>query len=162
MAETDDLLASLGDDQWGAMFTVALWCGLREGELLGLMWRDILFDRHAIRVRQSLVLGRLSDTKTKAGVRTVPLFPPVEAALLRHRAAWRQGRGEFRDLVFLQESGWPVGTREALRAWHAAGRAARLPKIRLHDARRLAVSRWALNGAPAAVAMVWPATAISR
>jgi integrase len=53
-------LAAEDDPLWAALFGVVLWCGLRKGELLGLQWRDVLFDRTVIQVRQQLQLGRRS------------------------------------------------------------------------------------------------------
>lgn len=66
-------------------FTVAIYAGLREGELWGLRWQDVhLGDSPHVVVRYSY------DGPTKTGkIRTVPLLPPAATAL----KAWREHMG---------------------------------------------------------------------
>lgn len=74
-------------------FYVALWTGLRVGELTGLRWCDVNFERDEIRVDHTLVFyskGKkdggctftVNTPKTKAGIRTVPMLPKVKEAFL--------------------------------------------------------------------------------
>src|SRR5258707_8287690 len=62
-----------------------------QGELFGLLWRDIDFDGKALNVCRSLqqITGEftLKETKTKSGRRRIPLSPMALEALSEHRKA---------------------------------------------------------------------------
>lgn len=81
--------------KWSSLFTVLLGTGLRIGEALGLTWNDCDFDRDTISVNHIILYKpsenggyqyRISEPKTKAGFRIVPMFADVKAALLREMA----------------------------------------------------------------------------
>jgi integrase len=80
-------------------FIVAVYAGLRAGELWGLRWRDVILDER----RPELVIRYSRDEATKSGVvRRVPLLAPARAAL----EAWKAvapGVGEA--LVWPAEDG---------------------------------------------------------
>ncbi len=63
--------------------------GLRQGEVLGLLWRDVDFTGGYLEVRQALQLvrGRYEpiDPKTEESRRTVKLPPTVVTKLREHR-----------------------------------------------------------------------------
>lgn len=69
------------------MIVVLLGTGLRRGELTGLMWSDINFERGTLQVRRHVVTDRagkpelVAGAKTDAGVRTVPLTDSLVAYL---------------------------------------------------------------------------------
>ncbi|MGH3015110.1 MAG: tyrosine-type recombinase/integrase, partial [Gaiellaceae bacterium] len=63
------------------LFDVALATGLRLGELRGLRWGDVDFERSVIRVGQAYSRRTLKRPKTDAGNRSVPLFASAEAAM---------------------------------------------------------------------------------
>lgn len=92
-----EYLAALPDSE-RAFWAVALFCGLRRGELRGLQWFNVDFDAGVIRVERSWdpVKGPV-DVKTGAGRRAVPMAFVVRRELMAHRA--RTGRGGP-DLVF--------------------------------------------------------------
>lgn len=79
---------------WMPLFTVLLGTGVRIGEALGLCWEDCDFEQNIIEVKRNLV-HRVQDSgkmeihittpKTKAGVRIIPMFSEVKAALLQVR-----------------------------------------------------------------------------
>lgn len=61
---------------------LALFGGLRRGEVCGLQWENVDFDRNEIRIRHSLShYDGLKDPKSRAGVRTIPMTSPVRQAL---------------------------------------------------------------------------------
>ena len=78
------------------IFTVMLWTGMRAGEVLGLRWEDIDFEKNEIDVNHTLLhydkgKGKGSDykinpPKTRSSVRTVPMLPKVREALLQEKA----------------------------------------------------------------------------
>ena len=68
---------------------LALCCGLRRGELLGLMWTDIDLDNKALHVRRQRVRvdGRILETppKTESSIRDIPLADDVAVRIRAHR-----------------------------------------------------------------------------
>ena len=80
-----ELLAALPDTE-KAFWAVALFCGLRRGELRGLQWTNVDFDNGVIRVERSWdpVKGPV-DVKTGAGRRAVPMAFVVRRELMAHK-----------------------------------------------------------------------------
>lgn len=76
---------------WGryySIFKVMLGTGLRVGELIGLRWEDVDFEKREISVNHSIVSVKaikggkkehlkVNEPKTEAGIRTVPIMEPV-------------------------------------------------------------------------------------
>lgn len=73
-----------------ALVCLASFCGMRIGEIFGLQWSNVDFDKGLIRVRHSLsVYDGLKGPKTAAGVRDVPMSKPVRYALLQVLRYWQ-------------------------------------------------------------------------
>ena len=74
-----------------ARYAVALLSGLRDGEIAGLKWSDIVGDKGAevLRVTKSFsARGGLRPPKTLAAVRDVPAHPELVVALRLWRGHW--------------------------------------------------------------------------
>jgi integrase len=84
-------VAAAAGDRLYALYLLAIDGGLRQGELLGLNWKDVDLERGTVRVNKSLeeVKGelKLKTPKTAASVRTVRLSATTTAALGEHRRA---------------------------------------------------------------------------
>ena len=95
--EAHELLAALPDSE-RAFWAVALFCGLRRGELRGLQWTNVDFDNGVIRVERSWdpVKGPV-DVKTGAGRRAVPMAFVVRRELMAHK---QRTQRDGPDLVF--------------------------------------------------------------
>lgn len=113
-------------------------CGLRRGEALGLMWQDISGDtlrvcRQRVRIDRAY---RVTDLKSKAAHRVLPLAAPISAELAR--------------IHVRSFSGWVCDTTpEALRKQHrAALSAADLPDVTLHGLRHSMATAAAADGCP--------------
>ena len=160
------LLDAVRGDRLEALFTVALDCGLRQGEALALRWTDVDLARATITVRRSLQrVGRewqFTEPKTARSRRTIPLPAPVTASLREHRAhqleerlrvgtAW-EGQ-EWGELLFCDELGRPLSGFHVLRRFRELLALAGLPSMRYHDLRHGAASLMAVQGVPARVAM---------
>jgi integrase len=113
-----ELPAQLHGRPLEAAAIVALFCGLRRGEILGLRWKNVLADKEMIRVRESLEETkaglRFKPPKSKAGVRDVKLPTIVTNVLREHRKRLLerrlmlgQGRLTGEDLVFPAWDGSP-------------------------------------------------------
>jgi len=99
-AEKEAFMAALRSKpylkHWIPMFVVFLGTGLRVGELGGLTWNDIDFEKGVINVNHSLASIQDPETgnyyyamttpKTKAGIREIPMLDDVRAALLEEKA----------------------------------------------------------------------------
>ncbi len=143
----------------------ALWrltmLGLRRGEVLGLRWTDVDLEESTVHVRQSRVLEGgvvvVNAPKTKAGTRSLPIPASVVDDLRTLRArqvAERFALGTYRDpeLVAVDQAGRGLRPEWYSDEFHRIATAARLPRIRLHDARHSAASLMASLGVPPAVA----------
>ncbi len=72
-------------------YLLAITMGLRRGEICGLSWGDIDFERGIVDISHSYdTLGNLKETKTKAGMRLLPLPENVAEALREHKRAQKE------------------------------------------------------------------------
>lgn len=77
---------------WWPIFTILLGTGCRIGELLGLRWKDLDFNKRIISINHSLVYYPTSESrtselhvskpKTEAGIRTIPMLDVVYDAFM--------------------------------------------------------------------------------
>ena len=139
--------ANSAGDRFAALYVLALHCGLREGELLGLRWDDVDFSGSCATVH---VRRTLSETRTghkfekpKNGKgRSVKCSQKATEALRSHRA--RQGEERLRMGSLWQDNGlvFPTTVGTTMSGTNLLGRhfkplltKAELPAIRLHDLR---------------------------
>jgi integrase len=133
ITEIGQLLGQKMTPWWRAYLTVAIGCGLRPGELLGLKWEDLDLDKGTISVRHTLhaepgpdghIRLLVADLKTASSRRVLRMpAATVEAlkALRAHQAAARLKSGarwQDHGLVFCGSSGkpmWPEGIRAGFR-----------------------------------------------
>ena len=134
-----------------ALFCVAVFCGLRRDEVIGLPWSDVDLDEQepVIMVRRT---GGGDGPKSERGTRYVPVPPPAVRALRawrRRQAADRLAWGEAwadNGLVFTRPDGSPVpGQWVSVRFELLAFRAG-LPPVRFHDLRHGVGSRMKAAG----------------
>jgi integrase len=81
--EIETLVAAEIPEQYRGVFVIAIYTGLRVGEIQGLRWQDVVLDgpQPRIMVRRTRELA----PKSKRSRRAVPLFARARAALLRLR-----------------------------------------------------------------------------
>ena len=84
-----ELVAELDPtDPHECAYLLAVTLGLRRGEICGLSWSDVDFERNVVDVSHSYdSLGNLKGTKTKAGMRLLPLSPVIRDTLLKMKEA---------------------------------------------------------------------------
>src|SRR5919202_1597079 len=150
-------------DRLEALYRIALSLGLRRGEVLGLRWEDVDFDRQTVRITQALpaIKGklRLAPLKTASSRRILPLSAMLVADLKAHRVQQfeerlKEGtRWQEHGLVFTTSIGTPISPRNLVRSFKAVLTRAGLPDIRFHDLRHSRASLLAAQGVPARVAM---------
>lgn len=103
--------------RWGPLFTVLLGTGMRIGEALGLRWCDCDFEKNLISVNHTLIYRpsetsgyeyRISEPKTKAGLRVIPMLSDVKSVLLQEKKKQRRSSfsiGNYTGFIFLNNNG---------------------------------------------------------
>jgi integrase len=152
------LLDASGSDRLHALYVLAVYLGLRRGELLGLQWAKVDLDGEFLQVTHTLqrVEGelRFQPPKTRHSRRTIPLPGPCLEALRAHRVA--QGRerlaagGRWIDegMVFASTVGTPIEPDNLSRSWYVVRKVLGEPAPRFHDMRHTCVSLLLAEGAP--------------
>ena len=151
-------VAAAAGHRLSALYVLALYLGLRRGELLGLRWEDIDLDGAKLEVVQTLqrVGGalRLVPPKTEDSARTVPLPPVCLEALRAHQQRQVAERAEAwpdwedHGFVFPSRRGTPMEPDNLRRSWYQIRRAAGLDTARFHDLRHTCVTLLLDLGAP--------------
>jgi len=75
---------------------LAVTTGMRQGELVGLMWKDVDLDAGTLKVSRSVYESVVSPPKTNAGRRTIRLSKLAVSALQQHTAAHCQQLPAYR------------------------------------------------------------------
>jgi integrase len=157
------LLDTASGDRLEALYSVALALGMRQGEILGLCWRDIDFEKRVIAVRHSLQWGddgfQLVEPKSERSRRRLgPLTGELIAALRAHKA--RQNAEKLAStswdewgLVFTSTKGRPLHSSDVTHALQAHLAAAGLPRKRFHDLRHTCASFLLAQGVSPRVVM---------
>ena len=129
------------DHRWYPIYLIAVGCGLREGEILGLEARDVDLERGQISVRQTVVYirGKLSigEPKTAKAQRSVSMPNFVAEGL---KAMPTEG------LIFKTSTGNPISPRNLLRHFHESLAKAGLPRVKFHSLRHSFASIQLLAG----------------
>ena len=115
---------------------LALFCGLRRSEVLGLAWSEVDFDGARLSVRAS---------KSEAGVRSMSIPPFLVAALKRQRQRTARAVGP----VVVRQDGRPF--RDASSLTDAFGKMlarAGLPHMRFHDLKHTCATTLLMGGLP--------------
>jgi integrase len=136
-----------------ALFEVASITGMREGELLGLMKKDVEFgsDYAIIKVRRQVrrtpQIGMMfSPVKTKAGLRAIRVGENTSRILKEQFARTEVmkstigSRWQEYGLVFPSTVGTPLEISNLRREFNRVLKEAGVPKIRFHDLRHTAAS----------------------
>lgn len=95
--EVTAILQGTADDRLAALYVLAFATGARQGELFGLRWEDFEEAARRLTIRHALAIGpdgrpTLSEPKTRASVRTIPLPATACRALAEHRLRQEEER----------------------------------------------------------------------
>jgi integrase len=148
--EAKRFLIAAKSDPLCAAFVLLVLCGVRRGEVLGLRWGDIEFDRGVFRISQQVqrIRGELliGPVKTSAGVRTLPLLDLVCQALklqAERQASYRAAMGSAwpqTDLVFTTRTGRPIEPRSLVRSFRRICEENKIRTSKVHHLRRTVAS----------------------
>lgn len=98
-------------------YAFILQTGLRTGEMIGLKWEDIDFDKKIIRIRRTMEYRysvgewRIGDPKSKSGIRDIPLTEEAIRILKNQKEKNSKLKIipiDFKDYVFLSRKGEPT------------------------------------------------------
>jgi len=146
---------------------IGIFLGLRRGEILGLKWSDIDYDKGTIKIERTLKEERrytpagkaivqvvADSTKTRASNRTLPLETPILLALDRHKEAtmfaglkaganWQETEWIFKSAV-----GTVLAPTNFAKLYKQFCRENQLRQIRIHDLRHTTATLGLEAGSP--------------
>ncbi|WP_181557086.1 tyrosine-type recombinase/integrase [Thermaerobacillus caldiproteolyticus] len=127
-------------------YFLAIFTGMRRGEVLGLKWDDVDFENKKIRIKRSLcfVSGQgliFKEPKTQKSKRQISISQHVVNVLKKHKQKqefqkeklWRQY--EDNNLIVCTDDGKPLDPRNLLRQFYRLIEEANVPRISFHDLR---------------------------
>ena len=148
--EVKRLLNAYNETYLSARLHLALICGLRQGEALGLRWRDVDLDSGVIQIRNQIQIinGKQAFTtlKTERSRRNIVLTESTKIAFLSHKRLVERifikadGNWEELDLVFPRANGTPRSPQTDYDEWTKALKLCGIEPRRLHDARHTAAT----------------------
>lgn len=156
--EIAPVLAALVGHWLHPIAVLAVGTGMRQGEVMGLAWRNVDLDAGSVRVEFSLEETkahglRLKKPKTKAGVRTISLPASATAVLQEHRKlqleqrlALGMGKPGKDALVFCDHEARAIAPSRVSGAWRDFIKAKKLPRVRFHDLRHTHASALIASG----------------
>lgn len=120
-------------------FTVRFFTGMRTGEIDGLKWKYVDFERRLILVRETIVAGEEEYTKNDGSQRDIQMSQIVFDAL-RAQALITRNRSEF---VFCTRNGTPYAHKNITnRVWYPLLRSLGLTLRRPYQCRHTAATLW--------------------
>lgn len=139
--EVNTIIATVRPD-FRNYYTTRFFTGMRTGEIDGLQWHYVDFDRREILIRQALVNAELGPVKTDGSQREILMSQPVLKALKDQYDV--SGDREF---VFCNQAGNPHCHRNVTkRVWYPILRHLGLRKRRPYQSRHTAATLWLASG----------------
>lgn len=141
--EVKKFLSISKNDPLYIAYHLALTTGMRQGEILGLRWKDIDFKKKLLMIRQTRKIdGELkAGAKSKSGLRVIPITKETIDELKEHRKHQIQLKKEVGtmyqdfDLVVATMIGTPINPSNLRRSFSRNISQAGIKKIRFHDLR---------------------------
>jgi integrase len=148
--------AVAGSDLEGPV-NVAIYLGLRSGEVFGLQWSDIDFVQQELNIERALQRldgeFRFVTPKSATSVRTLPIPKPLVSLLKNHKKREQSKRREqqlpaltSKDLVFTDPFGEPIDANSVTRRMNLLLTKVKLRPRRFHDLRHGAATLLLASG----------------
>lgn len=124
-------------------FVLRFFTGMRTGEVHGLKWKYIDFEKRLILVRESIVLNEEDELKTDGSMRDIQMNQMVYDALKAQRLAC----DELATYVFANREGKPIDNKNLItRVWNPLLRHLGLTIRRPYQMRHTAATLWLASG----------------
>lgn len=124
-------------------YIVRFFTGMRTGEIDGLPWKNIDFERRQIIVDQAVVNDVIGETKTSGSNRIIQMNQLVYDALIEQQSLTKR-QSEF---VFSTRAGTPLNHRNVTRrVWYPLLRYLELDKRNPYQSRHTAATLWLAAG----------------
>lgn len=146
-----DFIKAIRGHRYEVMFLVALFTGIREGEVCGLQWECVNFDDGTILIDKQLqsLRGKVRGDSEKYTLvptkngreRTITAAPFIMDLLRKTKQTQEKNRQEFADifeengLVFTDETGKRITPQALYRAFKMVVTELGMPDVRFHDLR---------------------------
>ncbi|MBQ4892157.1 site-specific integrase [Shewanella sp. MMG014] len=123
-------------------FLTRFFTGMRTGEIDGLQWENVDFERRQILVRESWVRNKLGPVKTKTSLREIDMNELVFDSLTKH---YQQSEGH--GFVFQTAGGKPMNNKNmSYRVWYPTLDIAKIPRRNPYQSRHTAATLWLASG----------------
>ncbi len=166
------LFDAIAGDPLELCVKIAAYYGLRRGEVLGLRWEAIDFEKKTISISHKVIEANVDGKfvpvgedvlKTKSSFRTLPLIPVIEDLLMVEREKQAKYRKLFKgsycqdylDYICVDESGKLFRPNFVTEHFGWVIRRYGLRKIRFHDLRHTCASLLLSNGIPLKQIQIW-------
>lgn len=125
-------------------YTVRFFTGMRTGEIDGLKWKYVDFEKRLIYIRETIVDGKQYDhAKTDTSIRDIQMGDSVYDALI----AQYQATNKRSDYVFCTLNGKPLAHRNVTRrVWNPLLKELRLERRKPYQTRHTAATLWLAAG----------------
>lgn len=142
MEEVKTILDTVRPD-FKSYYTVRFFTGMRTGEIDGLKWKYVDFERRLILVRETIVLGEDEYTKNDASQRDIQMSQIVFDALKAQEKVTK-GSSEY---VFTTRNGTPLDHKNVTdRVWYPLLRYLGINSRRPYQTRHTAATLWLASG----------------
>lgn len=143
LEEVEKIRATIRPD-WRDYVTVRFFTGMRSGEINGLKWKHVDFEKGLILVRETFSCGEAEqNAKTETSLRDIPMLPMVKEAM-QHQWEVRNPDTEY---VFATREGNPVDANNfANRVWYPLLRYLGLDKRRPYQTRHTTATLMLASG----------------
>ena len=141
------------DLRYKVAYEILYYCGTRRGELLGLPWKYVDFEKHEISIKQNLVKDftgnndfLITSPKTKSSIRTIPMASILENDL-------KLLKNECKEIYGFNDEWFVLGYDKPMSKWSLRVRKnenckkAGVKQIRIHDFRHSCASLLISRGA---------------
>lgn len=138
-------------DRYKSMLLIAVWCGLRFGEITELRRNDVDLDDGVIRIRRAVVkVGHdfiVGETKSEAGVRDVDVPPHLFGVIQTHLDDHVAKGGDALLFPSMKDPARHMSQSTLTKVYYPARQAAGRPDLRWHDLRHTGATLAAVAGA---------------
>lgn len=140
--EVNTIISTVRPD-FHSYYTIRFFTGMRTGEIDGLKWQYIDFERRLILVRETIVAGEADYTKTDGSQREIQMSQRVYDALKAQETV----TAKISDYVFCTKEGKPNDHNNITkRVWYPLLRHLGLNKRRPYHSRHTTATLWLASG----------------